>query len=76
MPPVQGQNVCPCTRGPSASDIIFPFTLSRRRGEAARRIRGARGELFLTLQEWFCRNRPFAQDTRFSMQGLHDGGDV
>ena len=43
MPPVQGQDVCPCPRGPSASGIIFPFTLSCRTGEAGRQNQGGAG---------------------------------
>ena len=41
-----------------------PLVLSKQR-QLRDRIRGARGELFLTLQKCFCHSIPFAQDTLY-----------
>ena len=47
-----------------------------RTGEAGRQNQGVRGELFLTLQTSEKRTAPFAQDTLYGLQNLHDGGCV
>ena len=62
---------------PLASDIIFPFTLSCRTGEAGRQNQGgAGGELFLTLLPPEEHAAPFAQDTLYGLHRMHDGGCV